>query len=90
MTVEELFTMPKGIQIEEYQSLLDRKSKLLTKCQKLSNKIDDEKDSLDVLKDEENSDRFLNHKKLFEKYSKQRTIYLQEYNQIRKQLLRGK
>mgnify|MGYP001011240301 FL=1 len=89
MTVEELFTMPKGIQIEEYQSLLERKSKLFTKCQKLSNKIDDEKDSLDILKDEENSDRFLNHKKLFEKYSKQRTIYLQEYKQIEKQLTRG-
>lgn len=90
MTVEELFTMPKGFSIEEYQELLDQKNKLFVKCQNLSNKIEIEKDSLAVLKDEENSDRFLNHKKLFEKYSKQRTIYLQEYNQIRKQLLRGK
>ena len=86
MTVEELFTMPKGISLQQYQLLLNRKKILFAKCQRLSDKIDDETDSLDVLTDEENSDRFLNHKKLFEKYSKQRTIYLQEYKQIEKQL----
>jgi rubrerythrin len=90
MTIDELLIMPKGISLQQYQLLLNRKKILFAKCQRLSDKIEDEKDSLNVLKDEENSDRFLNHKKMFEKYSKQQAVHLQEYKQIEKQLTRGK
>lgn len=89
MTIEELLIMPKGISLQQYQLLLNRKKMLFAKCQRLSDKIEDEKDSLNVLKDEENSDRFLNHKKMFEKYSKQQAVHLQEYKQIEKQLTTG-
>lgn len=61
MTVEEMLKMPKGMGIEEYNNLLKKQKRIKTRLTKVSNLIDDEEDSLDVLSDEVGSDRYNRH-----------------------------
>ena len=61
MTITEALSIPKGMKFEEYDKLLKEKKKLHTRIRNLSNKIQDEEFSLEVLEDEKGSDRYNNH-----------------------------
>lgn len=61
MTFEEILKMPKGMNIEEYNKLLKKQKRIKNRLTKVSNLIDDEIDSLNVLSDEIGSDRYNRH-----------------------------
>lgn len=61
MTFEELLKMPKGMDIEEYNKLLKKQKRIKNRLTRVSNLIDDEEDSLEVLSDEVGSDRYNRH-----------------------------
>lgn len=61
MTLKELFRIPKGMSLEEYESLLKKKQKLEKRIRKASYTIFDEADSLEVLSDEVGSERYNKH-----------------------------
>lgn len=61
MTFEEFLKMPKGIDIEYYNKLLKKQKRIKNRLTKVSNLIDDEIDSLNVLSDEIGSDRYNRH-----------------------------
>ena len=61
MTFEEALNAPFGMNLGEYQKLLDEKKKLEKQISKASADIDFEIDSLEVLSDEVGSDRYNKH-----------------------------
>lgn len=61
MTLEELFKIPKGMSLEEYEKLLKEKQKLERKIRKASDDIFFEEDSLQILSDEVGSERYNKH-----------------------------
>ena len=61
MTLEELLKMPKGMSIEEYNKILKKQKRIKNRLTRVSNLIDDEEDSLEVLSDEVGSDRYNRH-----------------------------
>jgi hypothetical protein len=61
MTITEALMIPKGMNYEEYGKLLDEQKKLHTKIRNLSNKIQDEADSLEILDSEHGSERYNKH-----------------------------
>lgn len=61
MTLEELFRIPKGMGLEEYENLLKEKQKLENRIRKASDTIFIEADSLEVLSDEVGSERYNRH-----------------------------
>lgn len=61
MTLTEALSIPKGMNFEEYEKLLNDKRKLEKQIAKASNDIDSEVDSLEVLSDEVGSDRYNKH-----------------------------
>lgn len=61
MTFEEFLKMPKGIDIEYYNKLLKKQKRIKNRLTKVSNLIDEEIDSLNVLSDEIGSDRYNRH-----------------------------
>ena len=61
MTLAEALSIPKGMDFEEYEKLLNDKKKLEKQIAKASNDIDSEVDSLEVLSDEAGSERYNKH-----------------------------
>lgn len=61
MTMAEALSIPRGMNYEEYGKLLDEKKKLFTKLRNLSITIQDEEDSLEMLNDEQGSERYNRH-----------------------------
>jgi len=61
MTIAEALAIPKGMKFEEYGKLIEEKKKLHTTIRNLSNKIQDEEYSLEVLSDEVGSERYNKH-----------------------------
>lgn len=61
MTITEALSIPKGIDIKEYERLLNDKQKLEKQIAKVSSDIDFEVDSLEVLADEKGSERYNKH-----------------------------
>lgn len=82
MTLDELLRMPKNMSVEEYQECLNKKHRLQRKCRILSDKIEDETDSLEILKDEPGSERYSRHQELLSKYNKQLQKAKEELAQI--------
>ncbi len=74
MTLEELFAMPVGMSLEEYQEHLKQEKKKSKTLYRLSVQIQECTDALEVLADEEGSDRWNKWKtkldKLLEKQKK--------------------
>ena len=56
-----MLSIPCGMDFEEYEKLLKDKQKLELQIAKLSDRIDSEQDSLDVLADETGSERYNRH-----------------------------
>ena len=61
MTIAEALSIPKGVDFEEYEKLLNDKQKLEKQIAKASKDIDFEVDSLEVLSDEVGSERYNKH-----------------------------
>ena len=61
MTITEALSIPKGMNFEEYEKLLNDKQKLEKQIAKASMEIDFEIDSLEVLSDEVGSERYNKH-----------------------------
>lgn len=61
MTIAEALSIPKGMNFEEYEKLLNDKQKLEKQIAKASMEIDFEVDSLEVLSDEVGSERYKKH-----------------------------
>lgn len=61
MTITEALSIPKGMNFEEYEKLLNDKQKLEKQIAKASMEIDFEIDSLEVLSDEVRSERYNKH-----------------------------
>ena len=89
MTLGEALMIPKGMAFEEYEKLLKERKKLERQIAKASEDIYSEMNCLDVLSDEEGSERYnkhlqsklkaearmsMAHKKLNEIYSKLTTV----------------
>lgn len=63
LTFAEFLTIPKGMDFEEYDKLLDSKRKLEKQIVKTSETIYSEEDSLEILADEIGSERYNRHLK---------------------------
>ena len=61
MTITEALNIPKGMDFEEYEKLLKDKQKLEKQIAKVSDTIQSEVDSLEVLSDEVGSERYKKH-----------------------------
>ena len=61
MTITEALSIPKGMNFEEYEKLLNDKKKLEKQIAKASDTIQSEVDSLEVLSDEVGSERYNKH-----------------------------
>ena len=61
MTIAEALSIPKGMDFEEYEKLLNDKQKLEKQIAKASDTIQSEVDSLEVLSDEVGSERYNKH-----------------------------
>ena len=61
MTITEALSIPKGMDFEEYEKLLNDKQKLEKQIAKASDTIQSEVDSLEVLSDEVRSERYNKH-----------------------------
>ena len=61
MTIAEALSIPKGMDFEEYEKLLNDKKKLEKQIAKASGTIQSEVDSLEVLFDEVGSERYNKH-----------------------------
>ena len=61
MTIAEALSIPKGMDFEEYEKLLNDKQKLKKQIAKASDTIQSEADSLEVLSDEVGSERYNKH-----------------------------
>lgn len=61
MNLGEFLACPKGMDLEEYDKLLNRKKKLEKKAYRISSEIDFELDALDVLENERGSVRWMKH-----------------------------
>lgn len=61
MTIAEALSIPKGMDFEEYEKLLNDKQKLEKQIAKASDTIQSEVDSLEVLFDEVGSERYNKH-----------------------------
>lgn len=61
MTIAEALSIPKGMDFEEYEKLLNDKKKLEKQIAKASDTIQSEVDSLEVLFDEVGSERYNKH-----------------------------
>jgi cell division septum initiation protein DivIVA len=61
MTIAEALAIPKGMDFEEYEQILQDKKKLENYIRNLSNKIQGEELSLEVLEDEAGSERYNKH-----------------------------
>lgn len=61
MTITEALSIPKWMDFEEYEKLLNDKQKLEKQIAKASDTIQSEVDSLEVLSDEVGSERYNKH-----------------------------
>lgn len=61
MTISELMMMPVGVTLEEWENTLKERKKVVKRIRKLSDEIDGEAQSLEVLKDEIGSERWMKH-----------------------------
>ena len=61
MTIAEALSIPKWMDFEEYEKLLNDKQKLEKQIAKASDTIQSEVDSLEVLSDEVGSERYNKH-----------------------------
>ncbi len=61
MTIAEALSIPKGMDFEEYEKILQEKRKLEKYIRNLSDKIQGEELSLEVLSDEAGSERHNKH-----------------------------
>ena len=86
MTLEQLLSVPKGMNIVEYQKLLDKETKLCKQIRSVSDKILSEDDSLDVLSDEVGSNLYNKHLDLKVKYEKKRDRLVDQLDDVRRQL----
>ena len=83
MTLTELLAMPKGISLEEYEFLIKKKNKLERQITKASNDIYDAEDSLEVLADEVDSDRYNKYLSKKQKAEAKRDKAQRELNQLK-------
>lgn len=67
MTIEEALSIPKGMNFEEYEKLLNDRQKLEKQIAKASDTIQSEIDSLEVLSDEIGSERYNKHLQIKQK-----------------------
>ena len=58
LSLDEFFKIPAGMPVETYQNYLAKRDKLVKKLAKLSSERDFLLDGLDILSDEEGSDRW--------------------------------
>lgn len=58
LSLDEFLRIPAGMSVETYQNYLTKRNKLIKKLSKLSAERDFLRDGLDVLSDEEGSDRW--------------------------------
>ena len=67
MTISEALAIPKGMKFEDYGKLLEEQKKLQNSIRKLSDKIQDEEYSLEVLAEEYGSERYNKHLQIKQK-----------------------
>ena len=67
MTLSELLALPKGMTPEQYQLLLNEKQQLMKRISKENEKIDFAVDALNLLSDEEGSERYQKHEAIIKK-----------------------
>ena len=64
--------MPKGLTMPQYEKLLQEKKRLEKQVKKYSGLVDFEADALDILKDEDGSERHKKHLKQMQNYTTER------------------
>ena len=86
MTIAEALSIPKGMNFEEYEKLLNDKQKLEKQIVKASKDIDFEVDSLEVLSDEAGSERYNKHLQNKQKLEAKREKLQNKLKEIIKQI----
>lgn len=67
MTMEQFLAMPEGMSFQEWWQILDKQEKKEKRIRKLAEEIQECEDALDVLLDEEGSDRWIKWQEKLEK-----------------------
>ena len=86
MTIAEALSIPKGMNFEEYEKLLNDKQKLEKQIAKASDTIQSEVDSLEVLSDEIGSERYNKHLQIKQKAEAKREKLQNKLKEIIKQI----
>lgn len=86
MTLTEMLTMPKGMNLMDYENLLKEKQKLERQIRKASDIIFAEEDSLEILADEIGSERYNKHLMNKQKAETKREKAQAKLKQIEKKL----
>ena len=58
MTIDEFLACPQGMRLEEWEKILQEQKKIKNKIRRLSIERDDLTDALEILSDEQGSDRY--------------------------------
>lgn len=82
MTLQEFSQMPNNMTITQYEQLLKEKERLQRRIRRLSQSLLFEDDSLEVLKDEEGSDRYNKHLEQKHRYNKKLKEFQKELDEI--------
>lgn len=86
LSLDEFLRIPVGMSIEDYQSLLSKQDNLVKKLAKLSSERDFLLDGLDILSDEEGSDRWNSKRHQLDKVETQMDRCTQQLRDIEDQI----
>lgn len=86
MNIAELLTMPKGMSVEEYESLLKKKKRLEKQLAKIQDDIYFAQDALEILRDEVGTERYNKRIKEKEQLEKKLSKKLEEYAIVERKL----
>lgn len=82
MIITEALNIPKGMKFEEYEKLLNDKQKFEKQISNLSDIIQSEVDSLEILSDEVGSERYKRHLQSKQKAEVKRVKLLADFQAI--------
>ena len=86
MTLEEFLSIPNGMDVVEYEEILKKKKKIEKRLYKVSEMIDGEECSLDVLSDEIGSERYSRHSEEKQKLEVKQKKLLEELKLLKAKL----
>ena len=90
MRLEDIFLMPQGMGVEEYEKKLKDLDRIGRKISRLSDKRYDLEDSLSILQDEKDDERYVQKEKDLDAVLADLQTHIEKYNKLAGELGRRK